>query len=377
LGWSKRVGNPLDFSEKFISFEIIPIFTMSEFKIKLQLKKDIREGVLGIAEIASVLQRLQDTIYNIAEFNIAETTPDKKRSFRITGKRPSYIEKRAKLTFNQCSIGSFDAEIIGEAQVPLVGKTMVDEAIDAFGNITYILNSAKEIEKEVKKIIPDSRHRSRIIRVMGEFWPGYENKYNIFLETAHFKHGTLNRERKRTIQHIAKEEQLLEKETATGVLAGGHLIRERKFELEMTDGRKIQCQFKKELDATIDKLLRKPIVVEGVFTTQAGELKKVAEVISVKLLNNISRKRIITEKGELKLKKELRIEISFDKDEGLWLFDYPELNIFSYGKTYDEAIEVFQNDFYELYEYYGLGDPKTMVGNALKIRQIFNILVER
>ena len=350
---------------------------MSEFKIKLQLKKNIKEGVLGIAEIASVLKKLQDIIYNIAEYNIAEITPDNKKSFRITGKRLSIIEKRAKLTFNKCGVGSFGAEIIGETQVTLEGKTMVDEAIDFFGNITYTLNTAKEIEEEVKQIIPDSRHRSRIIRVMGEFWPGDENKYDIFLETSHFKHNSLNKERRRTIQHIAKEEQLLEKETAIGVLAGGHLIRKRQFELEMTDGKKIQCQFKKELDTTIDRLLRKPIIVEGVFTTQAGELKKVADVISVKLLNNISRKRIITEKGELKLKQELKIDITFDKDEGLWLFDYPELNIFSYGYTYDEAIESFQNDFFELYEYYALGDPKTMVGNALKIRKIFESLIEQ
>ena len=56
---------------------------MSEFKIKLQLKKKIKEGVLGITEIASVLKKLQDTIYNIAEYNIAEITSDNKKSFRI------------------------------------------------------------------------------------------------------------------------------------------------------------------------------------------------------------------------------------------------------------------------------------------------------
>ena len=124
-------------------------------------------------------------------------------------------------------------------------------------------------------------------------------------------------------------------------------------------------------------LLRKPIIVEGVFTTKAGELKKVADVISVKLLNNISLKRIIAEKGELKLKQDLKIDITFDKDEGLWLFDYPSLNIFSYGGTYDGAIESFQNDFFELYEYYALGDPKTMIGNALRIGKIFKSLIEQ
>ena len=77
------------------------------------------------------------------------------------------------------------------------------------------------------------------------------------------------------------------------------------------------------------------------------------------------------------LKDDLKIDVSFDKDEGLWLFDYPELNIFSYGKTYDHAIETFQNDFFELYEYYSLGDPETMIGNALKIRRIFEKLIER
>ena len=348
---------------------------MSEQKIKLHIKKDQIEGVLGIAEVASVLKGLQDAIYNIAEYNTAEITPDKKKNFRIVGKRPSLIEKRAKLTFKKVSYGSFNAEIMGEPQAPLQGKTMVDEAIELFGNLTYNLNTSKELETKVKQLIPDSRHRSRIIRVVGEFWPGGDNRYNITLETSHFNQEILNKERKNAIQKITVQEQHVEKETVIGILAGGHLIRERQFELETTDGRKIKCQFKKELDETIDNLLRKPVMVEGIFTTREGELKKIADVISIRLIENISRDRIITEKGELKLKKEIEIVVSFNKDEGLWIFNYPNLNIISYGITYDEVMDSFQNDFFELYEYYALGDPNKMEGNALKIKKYFEGLI--
>ena len=98
-----------------------------------EIKKEKVEGALGIAEIASVLKGLQDTVYHIAEYNIAEITPDKKKNFRITGKRPNLIEKRAKLAFKDVSRGSFKAEIIGETQATLEGKAMVDEAVIFLG----------------------------------------------------------------------------------------------------------------------------------------------------------------------------------------------------------------------------------------------------
>ena len=349
---------------------------MSELKIKLQLKKDVKEGALGIAEIGSVLKELQDTIYNITEYNIAEITSDNKKSFRITGKRPSLIEKRAKLAFNKCGIGSFDAEIVGESQVAIEGKSVVDEAVDFFGEVTYNLNTSSDLENEIKNLIPDSRYRSRIISDIGAFWPGIENKYELYLETNHFKRASLKKERRRIIQHISKREHKLQKETIIGVLAGGHLIREREFKLEISDGKEIKCKFKKELDKNVDHLLRKPIIVEGIFRTTAGELKDVAEVISISLLKDISINRIITDTGELKLKQDIKIDITFNKDEGVWIFNYPNLSIISCGKTYDKTMEEFQRDFFELYEHYGLGDPNKMHDNAIKIRNIFKDIVK-
>lgn len=255
---------------------------------------------------------------------------------------------------------------------------MIDEAIDKFGEITYALNTSSDtnMETKIKNIIPDPRHRSRIINVFGEFWPGEENRYEIFLETNHFDYNPLKKERRNMIQHLAKKEQKLEKEKIIGVLAGAHVIRKRQFKLETTDGKEITCQFKKELDKTIDDLLRKPIIVEGIFRTAAGELKDIAEIISINSIDNITINRIITEIGELKLKQDLKINISFDKDESLWVFNYPDLKIIAYGTTYEEAISEFQNDFYELYEHYGLGDPNKMHENAINIRNIFKKLVE-
>ena len=376
IGCSNQGGNQLVFSEKFISLEIIPIFSMSELKIKLQLKKDVKEGALGIAEIGSVLKDLQDTICNIAEYNIAEITSDNKKSFRITGKRPSLIEKRAKLTLNTCGIGSFDAEIVGESQVAIEGKSVVDEAVDFFGEITYNLNTSSDLENEIKNLIPDSRHRSRIISDIGAFWPGIENKYELYLETNQFKRVSLKKERRRIIQHISKREHKLQKETIMGVLAGGHLIRDREFKLEMPDGKEIKCKFRKELDKIVDNLLRKPIIVEGIFRTTAGELKDIAEVISINLFKDISINRIITDTGELKLKQDIKIDITFNKDEGVWIFNYPDLNIISCGKTYDKTMEEFQRDFFELHEHYGLGDQNKMHDNAIKIKNIFKDIVK-
>lgn len=65
----------------------------------------------------------------------------------------------------------------------------------------------------------------------------------------------------------------------------------------------------------------------------------------------------------------IRIDISFDRNEELWIFHFPELDIFSYGETYNEAMNDFQEDFYELYEHYVHGNPQKMKRKALEIRE--------
>jgi len=343
---------------------------MPDNKINIKIIKNKIDGILGISEIASVLKGIQDTIYHIAEFKNVELIFDKNKSYRIAGPRNSLIEKRVILTFEKCRSGSFEAEIIGESQEVLHGKPIVDEAIDIFGNLIFNLNEIKDnLEVKISLIITDPRYESRIINSISEFWPGDENKYEIFLETSNFKKNILKKDRRKIIRQIALKEQKLKEESTIGILAGGHLIGKRKFELIMQDGKKIECKFKPELHDIVYKLMTKPVFVRGVFTSTAGELKEIADVIAVNIFDSITKNSIISESGELKLNRDIKINIFFDRDEELWIFNFPELNIFSYGETYNETMNDFQEDFYELYEHYVQGNPKKMKGNALKIRE--------
>ena len=357
--------------DKFINFNIVPKFGMSDKKINIKITKSKIDGILGISEIATVLKGIQDAIYHIAEFKNVESIFDKNKNYRIAGSRNSLIEKRVILTFEKCKAGSFEAEIIGESQETLHGKAIVDEAIDIFGNLAFDLNEVKDnLEGKISSIISDSRYESRIINSISEFWPGDENRYEIFLETSNFRKNYLKADRRKIIRQIALKEQKLKEESAFGILAGGHLIGgKRKFELIMQDGKKIECKFKPELHEIVYNLMTKPVVVRGIFTTSAGKLNDMVDVMSVDIFNSITKNSIISESGELKLNKNIKIDISFDRDEELWIFIFPELNLFSYGETYDEAMNDFQEDFYELYEHYVHGNPQKMKGNALKIRE--------
>lgn len=349
---------------------------MPTSKIKFKIAKSDVDGELGISEIAKVLKGLQDSIYYIAEFKNAEITSDKNKSFRIAGKRNSTIEKRVKLRLDTCKLGSFEAEVIGETQEVLQGKSMVDDSIELFSDLTYNFNQTKDIlEEKINRIIPDSRHRTRVVTAMGEFWPGFDNTYDLFLETPNFKYNPLNKKRRKIIQNLAFAEQKLEEQTAIGVIEEARYLGNLKFELKMQDGKKIKCSFKSELYDDVHNLVTKPVIVKGIFTTTVGELKDVVDVISIGILKSVTKNTIISEDGELNLKKDITINTSFDRNEELWIFDFPELNIVSYGETYDKSMESFQEDFYELYEHYILRNPKKIKGNALKIRDfLLNIV---
>ena len=363
LGWSKRVGNPLIFSETFISIKIIPLGNMSQFEINLNIKKKKEEGLLGIAEVATILKGIQDAIYDIAESRLSQ-----KKGFRIAGKRDVLIEKRTKLTFKSVSTGSFHSTIIGEPIEALQGVTMVDEAIGIFGELSYNFNVSEKVESEVKKLLPDPLYRSRIVSDIEGFWPGFENRYDIELQTQNFKNELLKAERRKLIRSLAVIEKRQIKETTIGVLGGGHFIKNKMFEIEGPDG-KIKCKYKKNLHEIVLKNIAKPVLVEGILTDKAGIQKEFPEVFSIKPLKNIELSRIITEKQELKLKEPIKVDIDFNDD--MWFFEFPVLNIVAYGDTYNETIKSFQEDFIELYEHYALGDPNKMKGNALIIRNFF------
>lgn len=85
--------------------------------------------------------------------------------------------------------------------------------------------------------------------------------------------------------------------------------------------------------------------------------------------------RIITEEMELKLFKDMIVNVNYEDD--MWFLGYPELNIVSYGDTYDEALDDFQADFAELYQNFVFEDEKNMSKNSLKFKEYFKKLVGR
>ena len=363
-------NNFTDPSESFIFLKIIPTIRMSQFEIHLNIKKDAKEGLLGIGEIATVLKGLQDAIYDIAESSIIQ-----RKSFRIRGKRDGSLEKRTKLTFKTVGAGSFHSTIVGEPIEAIEGITIVDESIEIFGTISNNLNESKEVKEAeplIKDLIPDPLYRSRVMNDIAGFWPGQENRYKLQLETQNFKRNHLKAERRVAIKSLASLERKEIRETTMGVMGGGHFIKNKMFEIEGPDGT-IKCQYTKDLHETVLKFLTKPVIVEGLLTTTAGKPRKVPKVFSIKPLEKIPLSRIITEKGELKLKESIDIIVAFKED--VWVFEYPELNIISCGDTYNETIGSFQEDFIELFEHYALSDPEKMTGNALKIRAVFKRLV--
>jgi predicted RNase H-like HicB family nuclease len=97
--------------------------------------------------------------------------------------------------------------------------------------------------------------------------------------------------------------------------------------------------------------------------------------LEIEILNKVEKETIISEEGELKLKEKIQINISFDKKDESWIFNYPELKIVSYGKTYDEAMKDFDDYFFELYEHYSKGDKGKMKGNALTLVDYFSKMI--
>jgi len=121
--------------------------------------------------------------------------------------------------------------------------------------------------------------------------------------------------------------------------------------------------------------LRKVVIISAhVEVDEVGNLRKITDLTSIKRFDSIPLSYIVTEEGEIALKKPINISISFEDEN--WVIEYEPLNIVAYDKEYDKVLEIFQKDFLFLYEHYFKGKPDNMVGNALKIREYLGKIVE-
>lgn len=332
---------------------------MEDSVIEFYLKKD--KGDIGASDAAKVLKGIQDTIYDIGEYLFSGV-------YRKGGRRNPTIEKRTKLYFKKVDVGSFSASLKGEEQTALYGNTLVEESLGLAGNIFNKLNSESpdEVVETLSNKIDDPLQKSRILKDVSEFWPGADNSYELEVYTPDYEIGKLNEERRPYISELAKIDTVSKSEKTFGVLSEVRWIPERKFEIRGPDGN-IDCHFPKILKDKIESFKEKPVRLIGdVQVDEAGNIKKVTDVEDIDIMETIELKRILTEDGELDLKKPTFADVDFEENE--WVLTHPILNIFTTSEKYDDALNSFQEHFYYLYETYYLGDPEQMEGHALKLR---------
>lgn len=339
---------------------------MKSKSISLSLKrlKDSREDI-GIGDVARVLKGIQDSIYHIAEFKLSRDT------YRIAGKRNKALEKRSKLHFKELKKGSFIAEIEGDPQATLMGSSIVEDAIETFGDICSTLNTEdkQNMDKKISKKIENLYSRIRIVGDFAEFWPGGDNRYELELKTAQFTKKTLDKKKRPDIKSLAKIEVEIKGEEIFGFLKKLEAGRKKEFEIVTPYG-KIKSKFKDKDKEKIRRYWDSIVTISGEMKIDdIGNIKSILDIDEINPLKAIFLERILTDEGELKLKMALEIEISFEENK--WMMEHPLLGIVAFGEKYDEVLSEFQEDFYTLYEHYHLKPPKKVTGNAIKIQKFF------
>lgn len=329
--------------------------------IKLDIIKSQKNGPLGIGEIGSVLTGIQDTIYHIGESIYLGN------GFRQAGKRSPIIQDRTKLFFRKVALGSFDAEIIGEPTQALDGPSIVEESIGKFSDIILILNESRHPEEEIVKILPKPSHRKRILTDCGRFWPGDDNKYEISMGTSSIEFKPLARERRRTIFDLSKIEADIFIQSAIGVIESGNFVKKKYFFIDGPGG-KIKCQYSPFVEKKVIENIKHPVRVEGMAKVdENGDIISIDKITEITPISQIQIPMILAEDGEIKFNQEIMIDISFENDQ--WCFELDKLGISSNGISYDDAFIEFQEDFYEIYRHYALGNPSKMLKNALGMRE--------
>jgi hypothetical protein len=128
---------------------------------------------------------------------------------------------------------------------------------------------------------------------------------------------------------------------------------------------------------TATKYFDKPIIAHGEARFDAAG--NVAELLNVKKIQpfkEIQVNRILSARGELKLHKPLTAQIDWRYKQ--WVMAYPDLNIIATAKDYDECLKDFQEQFFFVWKFYGLGDESTFTPGAKELKKkVLSLVKER
>lgn len=306
----------------------------------------LKMGLVSIKDFIKYTQKIQDSIELIGkEFH------------------PSVGSESFQLLIKERSKGSQIFTLQPQAQTPIFGASLIDDAVETFSEIPKLMDEDTEGDKykEIKGIIGNNARRRRLFNNLHSI-SKYPGSFSIQLKKSLKEPFTpIFTPKKKYRKTLSKWKELdIEKreEEFIGALTIVHGEGEIYFKIRDVNGISIKYKF---LEVEEDKYInyyKKIIKISGLYDPIRNRLENISKL---ELFNKISLDKLY----DLEFKEKLNLNLDFKTDAFFVINE--ELNIVAAGKTFKEMHDNLYDCLITHVEYFILTkDPLTPGAKKIK-----------
>ena len=349
---------------------------MSDPRPRLKLTfagEGFRQGAVPVTIVAAKLQALQQAMFHAAAA----------ASGHSGGRRGIWYNRfrsAAELTF----ASSHQSVLVIEAELA-ADPVLHEELRIGQQAVDILFNIAQAVDQDNFENIQINRYdRDFLVRSLEGLMPNSGDQYVVKLEDCRSdKHPAVTftaEKRLRLKTYIPSEDQPFDAEEVTIV---GELIKihvdagEDKITLRCNK-RNIDCHYGDALRDQIANLIAGSIVEVTGFATlgDRNQIDQIHQIVNVQHESMEPLRIARFEYGGRVFALTSPVSVNIEYADGLWVYNYPSLNLWGYAERREKALENLHADFLDLYTQIAEEDPVKLDGAAQQLRSRLLALVE-
>ena len=329
--------------------------------------KGVRDGMVDAKLLGEILINMQTIIYHAAN-KLANV------------KRDKHFYDLYKVGFTKIEKGSAIISL-----EPMSGTRTLFEEVplehpmkELFTLINLINENPDEGRNYLSEKIKESKDRLVLEAKLYEIWSIKGLDISLKFDGFKFSSGgyvPLRKDREEILTKWLEEDMKEASRKIEGIItrikADG---RNRYFTILSMDGEMYKYEYtpsKTDIETQVIELIKTPVEIIGI-TAGGVRSKVIKEILELRPLDKIK----IEDLDDIKLKKPLLIDISYDSEDDLWVLENDNLRIYGVGETYEEALERLKENLEIVIEEYMYEDDSKLTETAKQLKQRLREYIE-
>jgi hypothetical protein len=340
--------------------------TVRNLQVKFTGKK-IGEGRIPLNLLYKVLEGLQAAVYQIGEYHHSSIVT------RDRGRYPKDVIEQCTLELTSIDKGSFIAnlELPHQEQTELL-PTLGENSLTSLVNL---LDGLAEKEESIYQDIKDKKTVQKVLRTFHEVMPK-SNDYSLELSSPKKIISPLTYKMTTKIERLLYTPTIFERELI-GQIVEMKIVENRYFGILIRE-KIIRCHFPEEMDSEVIESIGKDVRITGeALVNEHGNVTSIRKVTDIRLIEpgTWSLEKIRWKNRIFTFSDGFSLDVDIEDD--LWKLENKDLDIVVFDESFEEALNIFYEEFSMLWDEYALEEESSLSEDARGLKDTIQGMVER